>query len=1264
MRVIPFALAGLVVLTLTAPGRARAATTAICDANGTSASLDGTIGASEYASFSTGINAGFGGMIGAGVRLYADGDRTGASFALDATGHACTWGSDDSVVVYIDSTSGGFSSTAGFTDAADGGRAAASGLGTGGGASVLTFATSFFADYAIVLRNDSASLFQLTAGGSHVFVRSLTRAPSDWTTNPCVREVGGVTFADIASTGSFHYVATLINASNAFRSDELQGSAALAFAGGAIPMTLPADGFNVFSRVSSVQTLTPAGAFEEHFCTFGGAGAVPTPLATQLDSDLWRVNGFSDGAMSFGGTFTTGDFARLVGTDATTTGGLYAFRQTPAERGLGIQPGGSDVDPGDVDLRLFNNQTVATTSVTIRYNVYTLNNQTRSSTISFTYSTDGATFVSAGVADVVTAAAPDVAGWTLASRSVTLPLAVPATGALFLRWHHASSGANNRDKFAIDDVVVSPVFPPVCGNSVIESGETCDAGASNGTTTCGCTNACAFPVSGTVCGAAGLGTCDLDDTCNGTGACIVNVRPTGFACRPSTGFCDPAETCDGSAPSCPADGFRASGTVCAPASGACDLDDTCNATGACVVNVQPSSFVCRGAVDACDVAETCDGASTACPPNGFAPIDTVCAPASGVCDVDDTCNGSGVCIVTVMGGGVTCHPSTGPCDPEELCDGSSPSCAPDLLFVSGTVCNPASGAICDVSDTCDGVTASCAARFAMAGTTCASASPPCDLGASCTGASATCPANTPAPSTTLCRASLAGGCDVAEFCSGSSLTCGADVVAGAGVVCRPDSGLGCDVAESCTGTSNACPVDDFAGAGTPCRGTRGPCDVAESCTGLSGACPSDAFASGGECRASAGVCDPAESCDGSGVGCPVDVHVADGTSCDNGVACDGLATCQGGACATGTPPSCGDTNRCTTDACNEPSGACSHTPIGGCCNSDMECDDANLCTADSCGSSASCGHVLTAAPSCCSIPSECDDGDFCTANTCPTAGGACAFPAISSCCHDATECNDGVVCTTDTCDATTHTCQHASMTGCCTTAAQCNDSDVCTTDSCASDGSCGNVAVAGCCRADGDCVDTNTCTTDTCDTTTHTCTHGAIANCCHAGDGCDDSDFCTDDSCNTTTERCLHAAHSCDDTDACTSDSCSAGACQHAPLCVDGGVDAAVDVDAGVDGGLDAATDVDAGVDAAIDVDASSAGDSGSAHDAGNRDAGHDAGNRDGSATADAAPDAGAPLVTTGACGCRVGAAPRSPIALFGLGLLMAVLATRRRRGR
>ena len=106
---------------------------------------------------------------------------------------------------------------------------------------------------------------------------------------------------------------------------------------------------------------TPIELFSETFTDFTGSGFASSPAAGQLDSDLWRAIGLSDGTGTFGGTHTTGDFARGLGpvtapTGGVTTGGVYAFDvgNGGGDTGLGIQADDTDFTPGSFELRLVN----------------------------------------------------------------------------------------------------------------------------------------------------------------------------------------------------------------------------------------------------------------------------------------------------------------------------------------------------------------------------------------------------------------------------------------------------------------------------------------------------------------------------------------------------------------------------------------------------------------------------------------------------------------------------------------------------------------------------------------------------------------------------------------------------------------------------------------------------------------------------------------------------------------------------------------------
>ncbi len=162
-------------------------------------------------------NTGFGGVIGTGNFSVSD---DGTTITLVFTRGGTALGMNDNVVIYIDSETGGVSSTANLTDFADGGRRAVSGLGNGGGArSTVAFPTGFQADYAISIDNSFIGLFEIVESGSHNFVADATNDISDpvWTVQ--------FTFANIGANTSkrFKFVATHMNNTNAFRSNEAIG---------------------------------------------------------------------------------------------------------------------------------------------------------------------------------------------------------------------------------------------------------------------------------------------------------------------------------------------------------------------------------------------------------------------------------------------------------------------------------------------------------------------------------------------------------------------------------------------------------------------------------------------------------------------------------------------------------------------------------------------------------------------------------------------------------------------------------------------------------------------------------------------------------------------------------------------------------------------------------------------------------------------------------------------------------------------------------
>ncbi|MCC6625708.1 MAG: hypothetical protein IT385_31020 [Deltaproteobacteria bacterium] len=167
-------------------------------------------------------------------------------------------------------------------------------------------------------------------------------------------------------------------------------------------------------------------------------------------------------------------------------------------------------------------------------------------------------------------------------------------------------------------------------------------------------------------------------------------------------------------------------------------------------------------------------------------------------------------------------------------------------------------------------------------------------------------------------------------------------------------------------------------------------------------------------------CDPAASaagdCDDNDP-CTVDGCAPDGASATGG-AC--THTPIPGCCL--SDASCEDGNACTADRCSAPGGTCSSEPIPDCCASALECDDQDPCTEDRCDGIA-CAH----APLCCERDVDCDDGDPCTGGRCHQ--GQCRYTA--TCCRADEDCDDGAACTDDRCDDGTCVNAFTYAPGCC-----------------------------------------------------------------------------------------------------------------------------------------------------------------------------------------------------------------------------------------
>lgn len=426
-------------------------------------------------------------------------------------------------------------------------------------------------------------------------------------------------------------------------------------------------------------------------------------------------------------------------------------------------------------------------------------------------------------------------------------------------------------------------------------------------------------------------------------------RASGRSCRPSAGFCDVAEACNGTATSCPPDAFAAATIECRAAAGVCDVAEHCNGSAAlCPADaVSPATTPCRAAAGVCDVAENCDGTSVQCPGDGFMPSSVTCRGPVGVCDAPETCSGSGV------------------------------ACPSDAKLPATSVCRAASGG-CDVAESCDGVSNACGADAVRPGAfLCRAVAGQCDLAEICNGTSKACPADGFVASGTQCRA-VVGPCDLVETCTGAGAACPVDVRRPAGFVCRAAGGM-CDLVETCDGAAATCPGDKLVAAGGVCRAGTGPCDATERCAGNTVQCPGDALEPAGtSCRAVAGLCDVAELCTGSATGCGADQAQAPGTPCGAPPedVCDAQDVCAGsvGATATCVPAFASSATACRAASCSSDTATLP-----------ANCDGAGACPAPTLQS---CGDYLcdvtadVCATDCLSDPALCADAAHCSAGVC------------------------------------------------------------------------------------------------------------------------------------------------------------------------------------------------------------------------------------------------------------------------------------------
>ncbi|MEM9191167.1 MAG: MYXO-CTERM sorting domain-containing protein [Myxococcota bacterium] len=274
-------------------------------------------------------------------------------------------------------------------------------------------------------------------------------------------------------------------------------------------------------------------AATENFSGFSGTGFAPSPGVGQLDSDTWRVTGASDPMLAFGGTGTSGDYARGASPGGVSTGGIYAFDAAGAGNpALGAQSTGSDFNPGGVVLRLRNQVGRAVTELRVEFDLYIYNDQSRSTTLTLQHSATDGSYTD--VISQTTPVAPDLSpSWVRVPVDQTISGVMVGDGAFyFVRFSLAdAAGSGSRDEVAFDNFRVTA--------TMVDGGCSVSADCVDG-------NAC------------------TTDDCAG-GLCVNNPVPVGTSCADAD-MCNGAETC-------------AAGGVCAAG-----MNLNCNDDNACTMD--------------------------------------------------------------------------------------------------------------------------------------------------------------------------------------------------------------------------------------------------------------------------------------------------------------------------------------------------------------------------------------------------------------------------------------------------------------------------------------------------------------------------------------------------------------------------------------------------------------------------------------------------------------------------------------------------------
>jgi hypothetical protein len=234
-------------------------------------------------------------------------------------------------------------------------------------------------------------------------------------------------------------------------------------------LQISASGTNYLINFDANMTGVNNGAFQ-------GTGFSSNPAAGQLNSNAWATTGMSGGNSIFGGTYTSGVFAKGVSEGEVVDGGFYAFdvdgKNNNINYALGFQPTQDDFTPGTITLKIQNTTGQYIDAINLAFEIWNFNDFDYSTKISFAYSYDNITFEDVPLLNYSSPAVfvldPFKGGakWESTSLGTVInDLAVVTNGFFYLRWK--SDDLNTlttefRDEIALDEinVIVSTIANP------------------------------------------------------------------------------------------------------------------------------------------------------------------------------------------------------------------------------------------------------------------------------------------------------------------------------------------------------------------------------------------------------------------------------------------------------------------------------------------------------------------------------------------------------------------------------------------------------------------------------------------------------------------------------------------------------------------------------------------------------------------------------------------------------------------------------------